>query len=306
MSKTRPPVSLVIAAYHRPDSLDRLLTSIDLPDTEVIVAVVDGDPSVEAVAQRYGARTVDVPGNPGFAAAVNRGIALAAGDILAIANDDLELRPGALAALAHAVVETGGLAVPQLLDREGAVQPSIAALATPGSLLLEWALLPDRPLPPLPRRLAAKWRQPAQRELVPAAMAALVAGPAEVLRRTPLPECYFLYWEEQEWYWTLRQQGIALSYEPAAQVVHDGGRDDVRGDKSALLATNALRYLRRTQGRWAAMRAWPVVVLWWSRLVALDGLRALTRPSEPARRRVVARWTGLRAALRGVAQVAAR
>ena len=44
---------------------------------------------------------------------------------------------------------------------------------------------------------------------------------------------------------------------PDAVCVHDGGRDDVRPDKSRLLARNAVRCIRRTQGRRSAALAVP-------------------------------------------------
>ncbi|MDP1819642.1 MAG: glycosyltransferase [Acidimicrobiales bacterium] len=299
-------VSLVVVAFHRPEALDRLLESVAGFSAEVVVVVVDGDPVVRAVAVRHGARAVSLPGNPGYAAAVNAGVRAATGSVLVFSNDDLRFEAGALDALVDVVHRTGDVVVPQMIDRAGAVEPTIAALATPGRLLLEWALLPDAPVRWLPRSLAAKWRRPAELEKVPAAMAAVVAARADLLHSFPLPECYFLYWEEQEWFWLLRDAGVSVWYEPASSVVHDGGRNDVRGEKSALLAGNAIRYIRRTQGRRAALLAWPVVLLWSARLMVVDGLRARWRPSAMAHGRVRARRAGFRAALRGLGDVVAR
>ena len=80
------------------------------------------------------------------------------------------------------------------------------------------------------------------------------------------------------------------------ECVHDGGRDDVRPQKSALLARNAVRCVRRTQGRARAVAAWLVVVAWNARLVVVDGIRAGLRPAGPRRRRLDARLAGLAAA----------
>ena len=125
----------------------------------------------------------------------------------------------------------------------------------------------------------------------------MVAVRADVLRSTPLPEDYFLYWEELEWFWRLRAAGRRVVIDPSASVVHDGGRVDVRGDKSRLLARNAVRCVRRTQGRSAAVSALLVVVLWNVRLLAVDATRAAAAPTEARRTRLRARWGGLRAAL---------
>jgi hypothetical protein len=79
---------------------------------------------------------------------------------------------------------------------------------------------------------------------------------------------------------------------PDAVVRHAGGRDDVRADKQRLLARNAVRCVYRTQGRRAAVRAWPIVMLWQLRLLVVDGLRALLGREN----RVPARAAGVAAA----------
>jgi hypothetical protein len=76
-------------------------------------------------------------------------------------------------------------------------------------------------------------------------------------------------------------------------VHHAGGRADVRADKQRLLARNAVRCVYRTQGRWAAMRAWPVVVLWQTRLLVADSIRGLLGRGD----RIGARLAGVRAAV---------
>jgi N-acetylglucosaminyl-diphospho-decaprenol L-rhamnosyltransferase len=187
--------------------------------------------------------------------------------------------------------------LPGIVDCDGRLEPTVAALPSPKSLFLEWFLLPDRP----PAALRGwdlgvqKWRLPTGPEAVDAASAAVVATSAALLRSHPLPEDYFLYWEESEWFWRLKAAGVRVLLDPTILVVHNGGRDDVRPDKSRLLARNAVRCVRRTQGRGAALAAWPVVILWNLRLAAVDGLRRMTG-SPGAARRLRARTAGLRAA----------
>ena len=114
----------------------------------------------------------------------------------------------------------------------------------------------------------------------------MVAMRADVLRSTPLPEEYFLYWEELEWFWHLRAAGRRVVIVPSAAVIHDGGRVDVRPEKSRLLARNAVRCVRRTQGR---RRPWVLSWLSWAwnlRLVAVDVVRTACVPSDARRSRV--------------------
>jgi GT2 family glycosyltransferase len=288
--------SLVVVAYHRPASLAALLDGLVGAEVDVVVANVDEDPEVRAVAQAAGARHVGVPGNPGFGTAVNLGASRAIGEVVVFANDDLRIDPGSLEHLAQAV--TSGrcdVAVPQVRDATGAVERTIHPLVTPSSLLVEWLVLPDRPLRALRRLPIEKWRTPLVEEPVRAATGAAVAVRADLLQQVAMPEHYFLYWEELDWFWHLRDAGARVSYLPQAQVHHHGGRDDVRAEKSALMARNAVRCVRSTQGRRSAALAWPVVVAWNLRLVVAEAARSARtgRSSE----RIGARRAGLVAAI---------
>ena len=186
--------------------------------------------------------------------------------------------------------------LPQLVDDGGRPTPSIAALPGAGALLREWAALPDRPVPGLAGRIhVEKWRRPDSAERVDAASAPVVAVRRALLDQHPLPEDYFLYWEESEWFFRLAEVGARVEFRPDAVVVHQGGRDDVRPEKARLLARNAVRCIRRTRGRRAAAAAYPVVIAWWVRLVLGDGALALLgrRPWTA----VTARGAGLGAAV---------
>ncbi len=290
---TKPLVTCVVVAFHRPGPLQRLLGQLDDPRLDVVVVNVEDDADVAAVA---GARAVPLRGNPGYAAAVNHGVAAARGDVVVFTNDDVEATASDVLALA-AVVASGraDVCVPRVTDALGRVERTVAPLVSPGALAREWALLPDRPVGAL-RRGVQKWRLPLVPEPIDAAAAVMVATRTDLLRRMPLPEAYFLYWEESEWFWHLHRAGARVLYDPTVSVRHTGGRGDVRAEKSRLLATNAVRCIRRTQGRTRAALAWPVVVLWNVRLVTLDTMRSLSRWAQ-GRDRVVARVAGLRAAL---------
>ena len=113
---------------------------------------------------------------------------------------------------------------------------------------------------------------------IQAATAAVVAVRADVLLATPIPEEYFLYWEELEWFWQLHTGGHEVVLAAEVTVVHDGGRD-VRTEKSQLLARNAVRCIRRSSQA-AAPWFWGygIVILWNVRLVAVDTVRTMVYP----------------------------
>jgi GT2 family glycosyltransferase len=289
-----PAYTLVVVAYHRPDHLRRLLDGVaqgPAAPRGIVVVNVEGDAEVERVATAAGATTVVVP-NRGYAAAVNRGVQAVSTGITVFSGDDLQVSAAALARLAEALAAgVADVAVPQLLDTEGHAEASARPLPTPGRILLEWALTGDRPH--TGRRFVQKWRRPERTERVEAFDAALVAVRTDVLRAVPLPEAYFLYWEELDWSFRLRAAGRRAVLVPDATVRHEGGRADVRPDKQRLLARNAVRCVARTQGRSAAARVWPAVVLWQLRLLVADGLRALLGREH----RLDARWAGVHAAV---------
>lgn len=296
MTAEMPAATCVVVAFHRPGQLVVLLDRLRHPNVEVVVVNVDDDPEVAAVAGDAG---MGLPGNPGYAAAVNAGARLANAPVIVFLNDDVELDASAVLDLA-AQVATGAadVVLPSVTDGDGRREPTIAALPSVAGLVREWLLLPDHP-PAFLRGHATrvqKWRAPVVPEVVEAAAASVVATSATWLQRVPLPEEYFLYWEESDWFWRLRGEGARVLYDPGVVVRHTGGRGDVRPAKSRLLARNAVRCVRRTQGRSAAALAWPVVILWNFRLVAVDGVRRLAG-SHVAAERLPARTAGLRAAL---------
>jgi GT2 family glycosyltransferase len=289
-------VTLGIVAYRRPGALRSLLSRVTGGPSEVLVVNVDGDPDVSAVVRAYASVREIVIANRGYAAGVNAIAREARRQIVVFANDDVEMCRGAVERLASPIRRgDADVVVPQLVGADGAIEPTVRALPTLRSLFVEWALLPDRPNP-LVGRLAGvqKWRRPSRAARIEAATAAVVATRRDLLRDEPLPEEYFLYWEELEWFWRLRERSAIVQLDGLTQVTRWPGRDDQRAEKSVLMARNAVRCVRRTQGRTRARLALPIVVLWQLRLVMTAGIRA--RSVEEPRRLLDARLAGLSAA----------
>jgi GT2 family glycosyltransferase len=123
-----PSMSVVVPSLlERAEDLQTCLTSLadlDYPDYEVIV--VDNRPA--------GAPPVDLPGvrvvretHPGISAARNRGLEAATGEIVAFTDDDVEVDPGWLLAIATRLTEhpeeacVNGLALPRELETSAQV-----------------------------------------------------------------------------------------------------------------------------------------------------------------------------------------
>src|SRR3954451_12382955 len=87
-------VTAVVPNWNGRDLLPLLLSGLaaqTLPPAEVIL-VDNGstDDSIE-IASGLGARVISLPGNLGFAAAVNRGVAAAQSEFVAVLNNDVTL-----------------------------------------------------------------------------------------------------------------------------------------------------------------------------------------------------------------------
>jgi N-acetylglucosaminyl-diphospho-decaprenol L-rhamnosyltransferase len=218
-----------------------------------------------AVAKVAAGLAVALPANPGYAAAVNLGAALAHAPVVVFLNDDVRVDADAVLSLAATVsADEADVVLPRVLDGDGRWEPTIAALPRPVTLFREWFLLPDQPPSFLHRRPSGvqKWRAPVVPERIDAAAATVVAVSTPLLREIPLPEDYFLYWEESEWFWRLKAAGSRVLYDPRVTVQHAGGRDDVRlvavdGLRSlAGSSPAAARFRARADGLAAAVLAW--------------------------------------------------
>jgi GT2 family glycosyltransferase len=180
-------LSVVIVAHDSAPDLARTLPALAAelePGDEVIVVDNDsGDRLADVIAEALPAASVLAMGtNAGFAAAVNRGAAIATGDLLLVLNPDAKPEPGFGAAI-RAPLETGS----------------------------SWA--GGHGLPAAP--------DAAPRE-VPAASGAALAVPLEVWRRCGgFPGEFFLYQEDTDLSLRLRSAGGSVGIVPEAVVDHD-------------------------------------------------------------------------------------
>ena len=271
-----PQVSCLIPCYHRAEMLSTALERLRDPRIELVVVNAERDPDVaEAVAAVPGAIEVPRDGS-GFAAGVNAGIAHVSTDYVVCMNDDILIEPEAVLALMEPLAS--GLAdatVPAISNPNGELEPTIRALPTPRLLFREWFLFPERRIDSVAQAVhVEKWRRPEASEPIEAAGTPVIATRSELLRELPLPEEYFLNWDEIEWFWQLRERGKRVLYLPEVRAVHlGGGPQDISPFKSRLLTRNAVRFVRRTQGSGPARRALAVMALYNLRLVAAAVVR---------------------------------
>jgi N-acetylglucosaminyl-diphospho-decaprenol L-rhamnosyltransferase len=239
----RPAVSCVIVAYHRPVQVERLAAALVDPRIEIIIVNVEDDLDVGHVDCD---QMIPTAANVGYGAAVNRGVAASQADVVVFMNDDVAATASDVLRLAERILtDETDVAVPLVARADGRLElGNRAPLGLARRMLLRGMPVPSRSVP------------------IDAAWAPVVAVRMDLIRTVPIPEDYFLYWEEFEWFYNLRERDSRIELNPGVSIGHAGGPDDVHPAKSRLLARNAVRCVRRTRGRGAAVRAWPVVVLW--------------------------------------------
>ncbi len=143
-------VSAIVVSHGHREELARSLPAL-LPqvDEAVVIANLPGS----APADPLGARVIEQPRPLSFAANVNAGAAATTGELVLVANPDTVAEPDAVAALRDfaAAHPRCGAAGPQMLDPDGAWQPSRRRFPTVGGTLVRRTPL-RRAFPPLERQ----------------------------------------------------------------------------------------------------------------------------------------------------------
>jgi N-acetylglucosaminyl-diphospho-decaprenol L-rhamnosyltransferase len=297
------PVTAAVVSWNTRDLLARALDSL-APEVEggrVEPWVVDNassDGSAELVRERYPwARLIASDKNLGFGSAVNLVASRTASEWLAVANADVALRPGALDALLAAGARDpgAGAIAPRLMLSDGTTQHSVFGFPTiPFSVVLatgayrHCAVLGDRLAFP------GYWDMQRARR-VPWAIAAFL-----LVRRSAWDEVggfderQWMYAEDLDLGWRLREAGWATRYEPRAVVDHESAAATTQ-----LFGTHVEAHWQRSTYGFLARRrgvgyAWAVALLnfvgamlRWAKVAP----RSLLRPADYRElRRAHARW----------------
>jgi GT2 family glycosyltransferase len=202
--------------------------------------------------------TLLTPGsNLGYAAALNLGAARTKADVLCFMNPDVEVLPGCLPALAHALRQGAAAAGPRFYwDREkrfllppteerDRINEAIRRLARRGDW---WAA-----------RARRRWRRHARRHWRArdpieswSLSGALLAVQRDAWERVgPFDEDYRLYFEETDWLTRAHRAGCRAEYIPAAQAVHFYNQSAAHESAAARwMGESAGRFAERYYGRW--------------------------------------------------------
>ena len=221
-------MDVVIVAFHAHDSLCRCLESLAAHpprDEELRVVVVDNGRDAETpnLVRRIlpSAETVDPGGNVGFARATNLGIRRGSDAHVLILNPDAEICSGTLDSLLTVLDEREDVAMvgPELVREDGSLDHAARrSFPTPLSALGHFTGVGRR----LRGGPLAEYRAPG----VTAGRVDAVNGAFMLCRRAALDEVglfdegYWMYMEDLDLCYRLRQEGWLTWYEPAARALH--------------------------------------------------------------------------------------
>jgi N-acetylglucosaminyl-diphospho-decaprenol L-rhamnosyltransferase len=257
------------------------------------VVVVDHgstDGTLELVRERFPEATLVEQENKGFGAGNNAGTRVASGKWFLLLNSDAWLQPGALEALVDFAEAHPDAAVvgPRLLNPDGTLQRSVRGFPTVWRIATEYLFL--RKLAPRSRALNAFYAggfdhdEPREADFLMGSV--LLVRRAAVEAVGGFDERYFMFSEETDWCYRLREAGWTTWFFPGAEAVHVGGatttqswgpmfREQVRGH---------LRFLADHRGERDAERARKLM------LVALAARGRLFRGERGAAYLSAARW----------------
>ena len=243
--------TVVVVLHDSGPELVTLLASLHhlpVPPQLVVVDTGSRDDGPKR-ARDHGAELVELPGNPGFGAANNAGVARAHHAVTVLLNPDTELVDDSLHDLAAlARIHPHALHAPRLLDPDGSAQRSAHPL--PGTV---GALLPALVHPPLLPRALRERAEPHRSETartVGWAIAACLAADTATLRSLgPFDAGVHLFAEDLELCLRARARGIPTVLHPGLRVRHTGGHAVLRGGEPfELLALRRRQAVRGTRG----------------------------------------------------------
>ena len=249
-------LSIVIVSWNTRELLaDCLASFIETLDEDAEVLVVDNasrDGTPEWVNTHFpGVRLIENEENAGFARANNQAIRLSKGQFVLLLNPDTIVRDGALEALT-AFLEThpdAGAAGARLLNADNTLQTS--CYPTPNLTRELWRLFHLDAIRPYGVYRMEGWpvNQPRQVDVL--------LGACIMIRRSVLDqiglmdETYFMYTEEVDLCYRIRQAQWAIYWVPEAEIVHLGGQSTRQAPAEMFLNLyrSKLQFFQKHYGR---------------------------------------------------------
>jgi len=247
-------VGVVTITYSPGDTLEKFIRSLGSePGARENIVVVDNgstDGAPELAEQQHdGVRLIRSPGNIGYGAAANLGVASLPAEMewVLVCNPDTQVTPGAVETLLEAAVADPriGVAGPKILETDGSIYPSARALPSIRTGIGHALFSGIWPTNPWTRRYQ-------QRDVSTSDDTTAVgwlSGAFLLIRREAFgsvggfDEDFFMYFEDVDLGRRISRAGWTNAFVPAATVVHIGGASTAKTADAMVLAHHRSAYL---------------------------------------------------------------
>ena len=253
-----PEVTVVVVSYNSRDSLRACVEPLaGQPDVDlVVVDNASPDESLDVV-RDLPVTAVELDANRGFAHGCNVGWRSREAPYVLFLNPDARIEPDAIRVLAGALDRDPGVGAvgPKIVNDDGTLDFSRRRFPRLSSTFGQ-ALFLHRVFP---RALWVDETIRREEGYDVAGDAEWLSGACLMVRRSllerldGLDEGFFMYCEDKDLCRRIWDAGSVVRYEPAAVVMHEGGRSAPRSSLLPVLAASKVRYARKHRRRTAAL-----------------------------------------------------
>ncbi len=314
-----PRVSIVIVNWKTPRLLANCLESVfsDSRSADFEVWVVDnasGDGSVEMLAERFPqVKVIANQANVGFPKACNQAIALSSGRFILLLNPDTLVVEDAISRLADFLdVRTDcGAVGPKILNRDGTLQLACRrAFPDPLAAFFRVTYL-SRLFPGVPLFAKYNLTHKSPDELLEVDG---LSGSCMMVRRAAaddvglLDEEWFMYGEELDWCWRIKQSGRTIFYYPESIIYHyHGAASRLRPVRATIALHHGLHlfYRKNVAPKYWLPFNWLIYTAIWTRaaiFVLIGFLRSIVAGQKEAPRDLFVDDRTARAGVRAAAE----
>ncbi len=279
---------MVVVTWNSAEVLPGFVSSLRAASSAPYDVVVVDNASPQGPPPAGDVRLIEAGGNLGYGKAANLGVSGATGDVVVVANPDVQWEPGALDELVAALDRwpRAGCVGPAIRTPEGQLYPSARAFPSLGRGVGHALLGPFWPGNPWTRSYRAEVGSPHE------GTTGWLSGSLMVLRREAFEQVggfdpkFFMYCEDMDLCRRLAEAGWQNVYVPSAVITHVGGHA-TQGRSRAMLREHhkaLFTYLSEHYrgARWAPLRGLLAVGLAARYLVAVR-VRSVADGAAPTR-----------------------
>ncbi len=281
------PLRVVVVTWNSAQVLPGFLTSLHAATSAPYDVVVVDNASPQGP-PRGDFRLIEAGGNLGYGKGANLGVSGARGDVVVVANPDVQWEPGSLDELVAALDRwpSAGCVGPAIRTTEGLLYPSARAFPSLGRGIGHAVLGPFWPGNPWTRSYRAEAGSPHE------GTTGWLSGSLMVLRREAYEQVggfdpkYFMYCEDMDLCRRLAEAGWQNVYVPSAVITHVGGHATAGRPRAMLREHHKALFTYLSEhyrgARWAPLRALLAVGLTARYLVA-SRVRSVADGAAPTR-----------------------